>query len=255
VFTEEGVEFSKLVAETTDSVFVWGEDRTASAVAAFAIVRRAGRPFLWLDVRGASDAEDAYEPLLGPRVAADRRYIAHRQEELRPERGTPGPSSWATARSSRRGGLRDDLVDFLALPRTVQVLAARLITIGRRSTLFVTNVDRFGRFYPEDRSSTGRYVGAIRRHGIKLVVAFCGGARSDRFAFGHVLRVEPGVAQGWRGSVLRCEQGTMVEGADDRTTIGPTEIDSVRLLASEPVEPAADASRPSRTEGELAGAR
>ncbi|MCI4349400.1 MAG: hypothetical protein L3J93_04195 [Thermoplasmata archaeon] len=250
------MEFAKEVAQTIDSVFIWGPDRTAISATAFAVVRQAARPFLWLDVRETGDIEDQYEPLLGPLVPLDQRYVTPRPNDLRPDTDGIGPADSTVARAARRGGPLDDLVDFLSLPRTVQVLAARLITIGRRSTLFVTNVDRFDQFYPEDLTSTGRYERAIRRHGIKLVVAYCGGERSDRFAFGHVFRVETANAREWWGSHLRCEQGSMVGLLAPPRAFALSEIDSVRALGTgDPRDRARWTAVKDRSEPDLARAR
>lgn len=229
------MDFARSVLQPSGSVFVWGDERTPVTVTAFAILRASALPFLWLDVGPPSGPPDDYESLLGPKVTPDRRFVTHLREELRPESVRARPTDWTTARAVRRGSILDDLTDFLRLPRTVQVLAARLITLGRRSSLFVTNVDRFDEFYPEDPVSTARYARAVSRRGIKLIVSYCGGVRRDRLVFDHVFRLDPGLSGDWRSSLVVGEQGGLDEGSAGVVPTPLGSIASVRdLLTPDP---------------------
>ncbi len=109
----------------------------------------------------------------------------------------------------------------------VRSAIAKLGPAAGRSVLLVTNADRVASFYPEDPESTRRYVDAIRSRSVKLVVAFAGPGRYDRFAYDCVFRVDPGRATDWRRALLSEERGASRRGTAGVLPTPLGEIDEV----------------------------
>jgi hypothetical protein len=221
------LEFGPAVYRSTDSVFFWGENRTAATALALSVALRTGAPLVWLDVRDPAGREEEYESLLAPLVPRSRRYITRSPEDLTPEVTASNLAVWTLVRSDEPKANTSNLIDFLRLPAPVQALAAEMVPKGGWAVLLVTNVERLAPLYPEDVASTGAYVETLKGMGIKIVSAFSGPERTDRFAYDHVFRIEGTPGPTWDSGVLRREKSPA--GIESSTRPG-TPVSEVEVL-------------------------
>jgi hypothetical protein len=211
------MEFAPAVYRSTDSVFFWGENRTAATALALCVALRTNAPLVWLDVRDPSGREEEYEELLAPLVPRSSRYLTRTPEELAPEVEAANLAVWTLVRADEPKSNVSNLIDFLRLPAPVQALASEMVPQGKWAVLLVTNTERLAPLYPEDVASTAAYVDTLKHMGIKLVSAFTGSARKDRFAYDHVYRLEGDPGPPWDAGRLRREKGLGGRESDART--------------------------------------
>jgi hypothetical protein len=223
------VAFDRRVRSSVDSAVFWGPDRTAVAVAAFALASGSEREVTWLDIRVPNEPEDPYVALLAPLVPPRLRVIPSTPDELAPEIAISNLATWSLIREDEPREAVVSLIDFLRLPETVQ----RLVTTGpfeqTPATLLVTNSDRLSSLYPEDLESSGLYVQAITGQSVKLITALSGMVRQDRFAYDYVFQVRPGRGSGWKQSTIQVEKGELPLGSAGRA---PTPLDSLDEVAA-----------------------
>ncbi|MCI4350346.1 MAG: hypothetical protein L3K15_02380 [Thermoplasmata archaeon] len=222
------VDFAQPVLESMDPVFVWGANRTAVAVVAYAVANDFDRPLMWLEIRDPNGAADAYASMLDPLVPVTRHYQTKTPEELAPETAAANLAAWSLIRSDEPTEEVTKLVKFLSLPQAVQQLTAEMTPGGGEAVLFVTNSDRLAPIYPEEVASTQSYVQAIRQQSIKLVATFAGGERKDRFAYEHVFRVDVPERTDWQSGTVTCEQGEAPVGTAGAT---PTRLAEIHCVA------------------------
>jgi hypothetical protein len=206
------MEFAAPVYRTPDSVFFWGENRTTVTALAVALALRTGAPLVWLEIRDPSGRKDEYESLLGSRIPPSKRYITRSPEELAPELGASDMAVWKLVRADEPKETVSNLIDFLRLPTPVQELAAEMVPKRGWAVLLVTNADRITPLYPEELESTRAFTDALKRQGVKVVTAFSGPERKDRFVYDHVYRVEGPADAAWNSGLLRREKGAPSEG-------------------------------------------
>ena len=208
----------------------WGADRLATTLAAFSLARRVGPSFVWLDITDPSGPEDSFESMLGPMVDSSRRYSTHTPADLQPETAAANAAAWNLIRPDEPKEVVANLFDFLRLPQTVQSIASQLQPVNGPAVLFVTNTDRIAEFYPQELESTRGLVDVFARQTIKLIVAYSGPERTDRFAFDYVYRIDPGPDAQWSTARLVRERGELPTGAEGSDGQPLEEIESVRLL-------------------------
>jgi hypothetical protein len=222
------VDFGKAILESVDPVMVWGSDRTAAAVVAYAVASAFGRPLMWLEIRDPDGASDPYASLLDPLVPVTRHYMTTSPEELAPETAASNLAAWSLIRSDEPNVEVAKLITFLSLPQRIQQLTAEMTPGGGEAVLLVTNSDRLAEIYPEDLASSRTYVQAIREQSIKLVSSLAGLERKDRFAYDQVVRVDVPPDAAWEKGTAICEQGDAPTG-----TVGaaPTRLDEIPSVA------------------------
>ena len=210
-----------------------GPDRTAVAVAAFALASRSERTLTWLDIRNPTLPEDPYVPLLAPLVPSRNRILARTPDDLVPEIAVSNIATWSLIREDEPREVVVSLVDFLRLPESVQRLVTDEPFDRAPATLLVTNSDRIAQLYPEDVESTRRYVRSITAQSVKLVATLPVLQRQDRLAYDFVFQVRPGRQPGWKGSTIQVEKGELPFGSVGRDPTGLTSVDEVEpILAS-----------------------
>jgi len=80
-----------------------GRDRTAVAVAAFALAASGGRTVAWRDVRTPNSTRDPYVELLAPFVSPEQRIATSAPGDLVPEIGISNMAPWSLIRESEPG--------------------------------------------------------------------------------------------------------------------------------------------------------
>jgi hypothetical protein len=216
--------FDRRLCQSSDSVILCGPDRTAVAVAAYALAASGGRSVTWLDIRSPNSPRDDYVDLLAPFVPPEQRIVTSAPDDLAPEIAVSNLAVWSLIRESEPKETVVSLIDFLRLPESVQALVSEGSFPPDHSTLLVTNSDRLASLYPEDIASSRTYVQAITRQSVKLVGTLAGLQRKDRFAYDYVFQVSPGSGGGWANSSLAVEKGDVAAGTAGRA---PTSIRSV----------------------------
>jgi hypothetical protein len=220
--------FEQRLCSAVDSVMFWGPDRTAVAVAAYALAARGGRTVTWLDIRNPNHAPDPYVSLLAPFVPAKQRFVTSHPDALAPEIAISNVALWSLIRENEPKEAVVSLLDFLRLPESVQSLVSERSPAAAPSTLLVTNSDRLAALYPDDVESTRPFVQAITTRSVKIVATLSGLERKDRFAYDFVFRLSPGDAEGWANSLLRVEKGELAAGSAGRV---PTPLRSIDDIA------------------------
>lgn len=223
-------DFPTTLVQDAKSVMFWGSDRLATTLAAFSLARRVGPSFVWLDVTDPSGPDDSYEPILEPLVDPSRRYATHTPAELQPETAAANAAAWNLIRPDEPKEVVAHLFEFLRLPQTVQSIASQLQPVNGPAVLFVTNADRIAEFYPQELESTRGLVDVFARQSIKLITAYSGAERTDRFAFDYVYRIDAGSDTGWPTARLVRERGELPTGTEGSDGQALEEIESVRML-------------------------
>lgn len=224
------MEFAPSVTESPDSVLFWGRERVLTAAAATAVAQRADPSFLWLDVRGVEPEEEPYSRLLSPMVPEGRRYSADTSPAMAPGASPLAKAIASVVRAEETDTTIAGLLEFLRLPKAVQVLVSRALPNGRPVTLMITSADRVAHFYLERAQSTRGYVETLRALGVKLVATYAGPVRRDRFAFDHSFRIDTPTAEEWGSAVLSSDRDNLPEGTAGYRPTSLGEIDSVRQV-------------------------
>ncbi|MCI4321039.1 MAG: hypothetical protein L3K05_01885 [Thermoplasmata archaeon] len=228
--------FDRRLCSASHSVMFCGPDRTAVAVAAYALAAHGGRTVTWLDVRSPYRPPDPYVSLLAPFVPLEQRIVTSSPDDLAPEIAVSNVAVWSLIRESEPNEAVVSLIDFLRLPQSVQTLVSEGSTPEDGSTLLVTNSDRLSPLYPEDVASTRAFVQAITRQSVKLVASLAGLDRKDRFAYDVVFQVSPGAADGWANSILKVEKGELAAGSAGRLPTPLRSVDEVGPFLAGPTE-------------------
>ncbi|MCI4328966.1 MAG: hypothetical protein L3J86_05215 [Thermoplasmata archaeon] len=224
------MEFSGDLLGGLDSVLVWGSDRTAVALCAYAVAARSNRPLAWLDLRDPRGSTDEAEPFLDRLIPSEARYSTRTMSELAPVDPESNAALWTVIQPGEPDAAVSDLLNFLRLPRMIQSIATRLAEPSTPLTLFSTHTDRIVHLYPEDVEMTRRMHEATRAQSVKLVASYAGPERRDRFAFGHVLHLVPGPPQRWRPWSLVAEGHVAPSGSAGSSATPIEQVDSIRAV-------------------------
>lgn len=221
------MDFAPSVTETPDSVLFWGENRTAAAIAAYALCLRSDPSFLWLDVRGSDrdPAVNLYDPL-APR---DHRFESLDLRELAPAEAPSRETISTVVDGEDLDPTVRGLIQFLRLPRLVQTLVSRRVPDGSPTVLLATSADRIAHFYLERLESTRAFIGTLKELGVKFVASYVGPSRRDRLAFDHIFQVEGGGDHDWAGAMVRADLRDVPAGTAGSEPTPMREIESVLL--------------------------
>ncbi|MCI4344065.1 MAG: hypothetical protein L3J87_00365 [Thermoplasmata archaeon] len=226
-------EFPTTVTDGSDSVLIWGADRTAAALCAYAVARRSKGTLVWLFIRDPITTADANEAVLAQFVPPESRYSTGSLRDLGPSNPEDNPALWSVIRADEPAEQVASLLDFLRLPRALHSITSRLPTPSTPLVFFATNVDRIVHLYPEDVELTRRFHEASKAQGVKLVASFAGPERKDRFAFGNVFHLVPGPSQDWGAWSLVHEGPNLPAGAAGEQPTPLEQVDSIRVLLTE----------------------
>jgi hypothetical protein len=224
------IEFSEDVLGGLDSVLVWGSDRTAAALCAYAVAAVRKGPLAWLDLRDPRGSPDEVGVFLERVIPPEARYSTRTMSELAPVDPESNAALWTVIQPGDPDAAVSDLLNFLRLPRLIQSIATHLAEPSTPLTLFSTHTDRIVHLYPEDVEMTRRMHEATRAQSVKLVASYTGPARRDRFAFGHVLHLVPGPPQQWKSWSLVEEGAASPPGSAWASPAPIEEIGSVRAV-------------------------
>jgi hypothetical protein len=225
------MDFEEEIRSGLDSVLVWGPDRTMAALCALALARRSVSLVMWLDLRDPAGGTDDCQPILERLLPEAPRFSTRTATDLAPVDPESNPALWTVIRHDEPSATVAPLLDFLRLPRMFDSITAQAPSPAAPIVLLATNVDRIVHLYPEDTEMTRRFHRATREQSVKLVASFCAPGRKDRFAFGHVFRLDPGHG-GESGSWIITEEKE--ESAQTHDKGNPLErLDSIRSILRE----------------------
>jgi hypothetical protein len=215
------VHFAEELFQGIHSVYFGGNDRTAAAVAGFALAKKASPTVFWLNIRSPGSGNDDFEALLQGRVPPALQYHTRVPSQLEPP---VSPSAQPRARGI------DPEFDPIRLPELVGQLTGRLPSGPPAPVLFVTNSERIAPFYPEHIETTRQFQGLVLSAGLSLVATYAGPPRRDRFAFEYVFRVETMAGRDWRSAMVSAEHGIISPGSAGARPTRLDLIDAVRAL-------------------------
>ena len=219
------MDFEPAIRDSLDSVLVWGPDRTMAALCALALARHSVGPVMWLDIRDPMGGTDDCQPILERLVPASPRFSTRMATDLAPVDPESNPALWTVIRPDEPTATITPLLDFLRLPRMFESITERAASSNAPMVLLSTNVDRIVHLYPEDTEMTRRFHRATKDQSVKLVASYCGPGRKDRFAFGHVFRLDPGPRAGsW--TIIEEKEGL------PETSLGGTPVERLESIRS-----------------------
>ncbi|MCI4345717.1 MAG: hypothetical protein L3K07_03040 [Thermoplasmata archaeon] len=227
------MEFAEPVRKGLGSVLVWGSDRTAAALCAYAVARSSRARLVWLDIRSPDGTKDEYVPLLERLVPAESRYATRKVSEMGPQDATANAALSTVIRADEPKAVVANLFQFLSLPRLIQEIAARFAAPTDPLVLFSTSVDRIVHLYPEDTEATRKFHLTSQEQFVKIVSSFTGPERRDRFAFDHVFRIAPGPVQRWRPLSLTSERSNLPANTSGAQPTPLEQDDSLRAVLRE----------------------
>ncbi len=187
-------EFEPSLSEGLASVLFWSDDRTAAAVAASALARRAGGTTYWLNLRSPGGGHDEFEEITAPFVSPSRQYHTIGPFEIRP---TPLPGS---------AGEPDSALPPTVISPLIARALAGLGTVEGRKILLITNGDRVSPSLVEDPESCRQLIAAVAQAGVKMIVAHTGAPRCPGVGFGAVIRIDVLPGREWHSGLLALEE-------------------------------------------------
>ncbi|HEV2317041.1 MAG TPA: hypothetical protein VGV89_05655 [Thermoplasmata archaeon] len=247
------MDFDPMLYEGTGTVYLWGEDRTATAVAAFALARRVGASIAWLNIPAPSGGSGAAEGFIERLLPEVRRFNTHSPADLRPRSDAFDTIRWSLRRSDGSRGSVALLFNLLRLPASALPILRILLAGESVPALVITNADRIAASYPDELDATRRITHIVTRARIKLILSYNGPARADRFAFDHVLRIDRGPAADWRAATVVTEAPIPPASLAGSEAARLEFFESVRQLLGEPVTPTDDLPRVDTSVGSATG--
>jgi hypothetical protein len=227
------VEFAESVTKGLGSVLIWGPDRTAAAICAFALARSSGARLVWLDIRAPVGTTDEYQPLLERLVPPEGRYATRKISEMGPQDASANAALSTVIHPGEPEAVVAGLFEFLSLPRLIQEIAARFATPADPLVLLSTSADRIVHLYPEDTEATRRFHLTSQENSVKIVTSFEGPERKDRFAFDHVFRLSAGMSQGWKSLSIVSERPNLPASTTGAHPTPLEQDDSIRTVLRE----------------------
>jgi hypothetical protein len=171
------------------SVIVWGPEREANDLVAYAIARDLDPALFWLEVHDTPSPSATNGPARIGWVPSDHVYLANDTSDLEP-RPFPVRGLREYIQGDEPGSGVDLLSGFLCLPNVVQEIASRATPSARARVIVFANTERTAALFRRSDGPVLFLLEALRESGISTVFSYAGRAPVDRLGFDVVLRVE-----------------------------------------------------------------
>jgi hypothetical protein len=187
-------EFEPSLSEGLASVLFWSDDRTAAAVAASALARRAGGTTYWLNLRSPGGGRDEFEEIISPFVNHSAQYH------------TTGPFEIRSSPQDAPTGCAESFLPSTVISPLIARALDGLRHVDGRKVLLITNCDRLSPTLVEDPEALRQLIVAVGQAGVKLIVAHTDPPRCAGVGFGAVIRIDVLPGREWHSGMLAMEE-------------------------------------------------